>query len=171
MCQSKYGNENFEKISYHAIHQLLFTNPKSFMKPHLDYSDIIYDQSNNLNLYNKGDTCLYNVALAIISTIRDSLKERLHKELRFKYWSSQRCIRELCTFYKILRNKSPGYLCKYIAPADRVYLTGNSNNINKVFVDQNFFLILFYPRGLRKGISFVWNCVTFIDAVYLKNLY
>ena len=102
MCQSKYGNENFEKISYHAIHQLLFTNPKSFMQPHLDYSDIIYDQSNNLNLYNKSDTCLYNVALANISTIRDSLKERLHKELRFKYWSSQRCIRKLCTFYKIL---------------------------------------------------------------------
>ena len=99
------------------------------------------------------------------------MKERLHQELGFEYLNSQRCIRKVYTFYKIVRNKSPGYLCKYIVPADCAYLTGNSNNINKVFVDQNFLLILFYPRGLRKGISFVSNCVTLIRAVYLKDLY
>ena len=42
------------------------------MRPHLDYADIIYDQPNNLNLYNKIETCQYNAALAITGAMRDS---------------------------------------------------------------------------------------------------
>ena len=82
------------------------------MRPHLDYADIIYDQPNNLDLCNKIETCQYNAALAITGAIRSSLKERLYQELGFKYLSSWRWLRKLCTFYKIVRNKSSAYFCK-----------------------------------------------------------
>ena len=52
---------------------------KSFIRPHLDYVDIIYDQPNNLNLCNKIETCQYNAPLAITGAIRGSSMERLYQ--------------------------------------------------------------------------------------------
>ena len=74
----------------------------------VDSSDIIYDQPNNLNLCNK------IAALATTGAIRGSLKERLYKELGFKYLSLRRWLKKLCTFYRIARNISTGYLYKFI---------------------------------------------------------
>ena len=53
----------------------LITLYKFFIRPHLDYVDIIYDQSNNLNLCNIIETCQYNAALAITGDIKGSLKD------------------------------------------------------------------------------------------------
>ena len=55
----------------------LITLYKSFIGPHLDYTDTTYDQRNNLNLCNKSETCQYNAALAITGAIRGSSKETL----------------------------------------------------------------------------------------------
>ena len=59
--------------------------------------------------------------------------------------SWRRWLRKLSTFYRIVRNKSPGYLYKYILPGDRAYLTWNSNTVtsDRFFLDQNIFLTLF----------------------------
>ena len=96
---------------------------KSFTQPHLDYADINYDWPINLNLCDKIESCQYNAVLVITGAIRGSSEERLCQELGFEYLSSQSWLRKLCTFYKTVRNKSHGYLYKYILPGDRVYLT------------------------------------------------
>ena len=120
---------------------------KSFIRLHQDYTDIIYDLPDNLNLCNKIEACQYNAALAITVAIRDSLNSRLYQELGFEYLSSRRWLRQLCPCDKIVKNKSPDYLQKYIFPGDRAYQTRNSNNIQKIFVDQNIMLILFSLQG------------------------
>ena len=48
----------------------LLTLYKSFVRPHLDYGDIIYDQPNNESFYNKLETVQYNAALAITGSIQ-----------------------------------------------------------------------------------------------------
>ena len=101
---------------------------KSFIRPHLDHADITYDQPSHLNLCNKIETCQYNAALAITGAIRGSSKERLYQERGFEYLSLRRWLKRLSTFYRIARNKFPGYLYKYILPDDRAYVTRNSNN-------------------------------------------
>ena len=141
------------QLSGFLLRHSLITLYKFFIKPHLDYADIIHDQPSNLNLCNKIETCQYNAALAITSAIRGSSKERLYQELGFEYLSSRRWLGKLWTFYRIVRNKSPGYLYKYILPGDRAYLTRNSNNIKQFFVDPNTLLALFFPIRLRTGIS------------------
>ena len=57
----------------------------------------------------------------------------------------RRWLRKLSTFYRIVRNKSPGYLYKYILQGDRAYLTWNSNTVtsDRFFLHQNIFLTLF----------------------------
>ena len=120
--------EFWKKLSGFLPRHSLITLYKSFTQPHLDYADI-YDQPNNLDLCNKIGTCQYNAALAITSAIRGSSKD------------------------KIVRNKSPGYLCKYILPGDRAYLTRNSNNSKQIFFRSQYFASSFFPIRLRSGIS------------------
>ena len=43
----------------------LLTICKSFIRPHLDYGDIIYDQSFNLSFHQKLESIPYNAALAL----------------------------------------------------------------------------------------------------------
>ena len=104
------GIEILKKLSGFLPRHSLITLYKSFIRPHLDYADIIYDQPYNLNLCSKIETCQYNAALAITGAIRGSSNGRLYQELGLWYLSSRRCLRKLCTFYRIVRNKSPGYL-------------------------------------------------------------
>ena len=51
---------------------------KSFIRPHLDYGDILYDQPNNSTLSEKIESLNYNAALAITGAIKDSSKEKLY---------------------------------------------------------------------------------------------
>ena len=52
----------------------LLTLYKSFVRPHLDYGDIIYDQPNNESFCNKLETVQYNAALAIAGSIQEHQK-------------------------------------------------------------------------------------------------
>ena len=59
----------------------LLTLYKSFVRPPLDYGDVIYDQPNNFCLSYKIETVQYNAALAITGTIRGTSKDKLYLEL------------------------------------------------------------------------------------------
>ena len=50
--------------------KLLLTIYKSFIWPHLDYGDIIYDQSYNNSFHQRLESLQYNAALAITGVIR-----------------------------------------------------------------------------------------------------
>ena len=68
------------------LHHILPTSPlltiyKSFIRPHLDYGDIIYDQAYNASFHQKLDSIQYNAALAITGAIREKSKEKLYDEL------------------------------------------------------------------------------------------
>ena len=59
----------------------LLTIYKSFVRPHLDYGDVIYAQLNNSSLSVKIESVQYNAALAITGAIRGASKEKLFQEL------------------------------------------------------------------------------------------
>ena len=59
----------------------LLTIYKSFIKPHLDYCDIIYDQPNNEIFCTKIERIQHNVSLAITGAIKVTSHTKLYKEL------------------------------------------------------------------------------------------
>ena len=59
----------------------LLTIHKSFVRPHLDYGDAIYDQQCNNSFHQKLESTQYNAALAITGAIRGSFREKLYKML------------------------------------------------------------------------------------------
>ena len=52
---------------------------KAFVRPHLDYGDILYDQAFNLSFQQKLESILYRACLAITGAIRGPPKRRFTK--------------------------------------------------------------------------------------------
>ena len=92
----------------------LLTIYKSFVRPHLDYRDIICDQAYNVSFHQKLESTQYNSALAITGAIRRTSTEKLYNELGLETLEKRRWYRKLCCFYKVYKNHSPKYLFNII---------------------------------------------------------
>ena len=92
---------------------------KSFIRPHLDCGDIVYDQPNNSSLSEKIESLQYNAALAMTGAIKGSSKEKLYQELGFESLKDRRWMRKLCYLYKIMSSKKPSYPCDILPPLQR----------------------------------------------------
>ena len=78
----------------------LITIYKAFVKPHIDYSDVLYDQAFNNTFHEKLEFIQYNACLALTETNRGTLKEKVYQELGLECLQVQRWHRKLCLFYK-----------------------------------------------------------------------
>ena len=67
------------KFHLSLLHVPLSTFYKSFVRPHLDYQDVIYDQPNNSTLSDKIEFVQYNAVLAIKSAIRGTSRKKLYQ--------------------------------------------------------------------------------------------
>ena len=63
----------------------LLTICKSFIRPHLDNGDVVYDQPSNDAFSNKLETVQYNATLAIKGAIKGTSREILYQELGLEY--------------------------------------------------------------------------------------
>ena len=117
----------------------LITIYKSFIRPHLDYGDMIYDQTFNMLFQQKVETIQYNAALAITGAIRGSSREKLYQELGLETLQQRRWYRKLCCFYKILKSQSPKYLYSIIPIHNMSYRTRQCNKIPAINVKHDFF--------------------------------
>ena len=59
----------------------LVTIYKVFIRPHLDYGDIVYDKPDKETFINKIEKAQYDAALAITGAIRSTSQEKLYAEL------------------------------------------------------------------------------------------
>ena len=99
----------------------LLTIYKSFLTPHLDYGDVIYDRAFHESFQNKLESAQYKTALAITGDIKGSSREKLYQELGLESLKSRRWYQKLCLFFKLKKNKHPSYLFDMIS---KVYQHG-----------------------------------------------
>ena len=130
----------------------LLTIYKSFIRPHLDYGNVMYDQAYNVSFQQKVESIQYNAAVAITGAIRGTSKEKLFEELGLESLQHSRWYRKLCCFYKILKDQSPKYLFNIIPKLNRPYSTRNANNIPHFKVKHSFFKNTFFPSVIIE-----WN--------------
>ena len=74
---------------------------KSFVRPHLDYCDIIYDKASIRSFQKKLETIQYNAALAITVAIRGASREKVYSELGLESLQDRRWYRKLCFLQNI----------------------------------------------------------------------
>ena len=123
----------------------LITTYKSFIRSHLDYGDMIYDQTFNMSFRQKMEAIQYNAALAITGARRGSSRKKLCQELGLETLQQRRCYRKLCCFYKILKSQSPKYLYSIIPIHNLSYRTRQCNKNLAMNVTHDFFRNTFSP--------------------------
>ena len=117
----------------------LLTIYKSFVRPHLDYGDVIYDQHYNNSFHQKLESIQYNAALAITGPIRGSSREKIYQELGLESLKQRRWFRKLYYFFKITKTQSPKYLFDKITTTRTAYRTTNNiGNIPRFNIKHNF---------------------------------
>ena len=69
------------KLQHVLPRQALITIHKSFIRPYLDYGDILYDKALNESFHQKIESIQYNACLAITGTTKGSSREKNYQEL------------------------------------------------------------------------------------------
>ena len=87
---------------------------KSFVRPILDYGDIIYDKSHKVFFIEKVERVQHDSFLVTAVAFKGTSRERLYKELGLKSVKNKRWHRKLCFLYKIVKGLSPKYLTWYL---------------------------------------------------------
>ena len=67
----------------------LITIYKAFIRPHLDYGDVIFSQAFDNSFHQRLESIQYNAALAITGAIKGTSKEKLYQELGFESLQSR----------------------------------------------------------------------------------
>ena len=144
--------KGLRKLYHYMPRDSLVTIYKSFIRPHLDYADVIFDKPSNATFSNRIESAQYNAALAITGTIRGTSKEKLYEELGFETMKDRRWFRRLCCFYKILNNQTPGYLYHLLVPPNRDYNTRRYTKFRQIFCRTETFSNSFLPQTIKE-----WN--------------
>ena len=84
-----------KKFSIHLPREALLRIYKSFVRPNLDYGDIIFDKPNNESFKSRIKSIQYKACIAITGAIQGTSRERLYRELGLESLS------DFCFFIKL----------------------------------------------------------------------
>ena len=122
------------KLAHLLPRQSLIAIYKSFISPHLDYGDIVYDQPNNETFCNLIERIQYNAALAITGAIKGTSQLKIYNnELGIESWKFRRWFRRLYVFYKIKTTQIPKYLYELLLTESHTYNTRNIENVETYY--------------------------------------
>ena len=165
-------NKNYSKSCKTSLTRgSLLTIFKSFVRPHLDYGSIIYDQIYDNTFHQKMESIQYNAALAITGIIRGSSREKLYQELGLESLRQRRWYRKLFYFYKLTKNKYPKYLFNNIPTVRSIYITRNIDNIPQFNDRHTFFRNSYFPSIVTEWNNVdksIWNSESF--SIFKKNI-
>ena len=131
-----------KRLSHTLPRKYLITIYKSFIRPHLDYCDVIYDQPNNESFCSKIEQIQYNAALAITGAIRGTSQTKLYNELGLESLK----FRRLCTFFKIKIYGKPEYLLNKIPSSQNHYNTRNADQCETYYYRTGISTLFFLTK-------------------------
>ena len=129
---------------------------KLYVRPHLDYGDIIYhryDPEMQSHFTQALEQTQYSAALAVTGAWRGTSRQRLYNELGWESLYDRRWYRRLCHFFVLKKQRSPQYLATEI-PNER-QLTYNLRN-PRVY-DQNIGRTNRFANTYFQNIFMEWN--------------
>ena len=88
----------YQTWGFCVLHILSLINI-SFIRPHLDYGDAIFDQAYNKSFHESLESLQYNASLAITRAIGGTSKQKLYQDLGLKSLQHRRWFSKLCISY------------------------------------------------------------------------
>ena len=141
-----------QKLQKAFPRSVLMAMYKAFVRPHLDYGDIIYHEAYSNTFHQNLESSQYNACLPISGTISGSSRENIYHELCLESLQHRRWHRKLCLSYKIFKENKPVYLFNLIPTKNSNYNTRNTNKITLFHTKNNFFKNSFFPSTVIE-----WN--------------
>ena len=139
------------KLYQYVPRKTLLLIYKAYIRPHLDYADVVYDQPQNSSFCNRLESVQYNSCLAITGAIRGTSRKRLYLELGMESLRDRRWYRKLVVFFKLLNGQAPSYL-KSIVPSFVSSRDIHSNIIRQFKTNSLYFASSFFPYCIKE-----WN--------------
>ena len=130
----------------------LITIFKSFIRPRLDYGDLIYDRTYNTSFHQNIESIQYNAGLAITGAVRVTSREKLYQECGFKSLQQRRWYRKRCCLFKITNNQSPSYLFQLVPSLNTGHFAQSSKNIHHFRAKHDLPKNFFFPSTIKE-----WN--------------
>ena len=118
---------------------------KSFVRPVLNYGEVIYAQTYNESFDAKLESHQYNMTLTIIWATEGTSKKKLYQELGWESLCSRRWFRKLCLFLQIYWNKEPPYFFKIMPNNSQLRFNSNAYNLLNINAEANLFSSFFLP--------------------------
>ena len=142
-----------KKLSLTLSRNSLLTIYKIFVKPILDYADIIYDKPLTESFKHKLEMVLYYTALVITGAIKDTSRDRTYGELGLESLAERRWSRKIFFFHKTIICLLPVYLQSYISYCgEGVYQTRSANqkNLRQFSTRTKIFESSFFPYCIKE---------------------
>ena len=112
-----------QKLQNILLRELLVTIYKLFVRPYLDYGDIVYEWAYNSSFHQNIESIQYSAAaLRITGAIRGDSLEKTYQKLGFESLQKRR-------WFKTIQNKLPSYLFQIAPSSNTRHLTRSSKNI------------------------------------------
>ena len=136
---------------------------KMYVRPHLDFCDVIYHipeidslfvSSSRLSYWmNRIERLQYQAGLAVTGAWQGTNTEKIYEELGWESLSKRRWFRRLVQFFKIQNNLTPEYLREPI-PSFRAYgiSTRSGNMIPLLEAKREYYRNSFFPDAIG-----IWN--------------
>ena len=131
ICISKKGIGLITRLRKYLPRKTLLCIYKVFVRPHLDYGYIIFDNPFNLSFVNKLESIQYKhggiippwykATLAITGCFRSTSRDKLYQELGLESLSDRRWARRLSFLYKILNGLATPYLYNLVPPLNTIF--------------------------------------------------
>ena len=86
---------------------------KLYVRPHLDYGDVIYHNQRE-DLMTLVEQVQYKAALIVTGCWQGSSREKLYDELGWESLSERRWGRRMTLYYKIVNGQTPAYLFEHV---------------------------------------------------------
>ena len=122
---------------------------KLYVRPHLDYGDVLYHQYDpnfSSSLTTVLESVQYSAALAVTGAWRGTNTDKIYEELGWESLYHRRYYRRMTLFYKIVNECTPEYLRAPINLARvKPYSFQNSNVLEPINSRTNRFVNSFYP--------------------------
>ena len=135
---------------------------KAFVRPHLDYCDVIYHQSAKITndgqvlttLMSEIERVQYRAALAVTGAWKGSNRTKLYEELGWESLTDRRKTQRLVLLYKIVNNLTPSFLRDKLPPLKNPFSTESSFTYREYRTKTDRFKQTFFPDAIRQ-----WNVV------------
>ena len=115
-------------MSRHVSRDVLDTMYKMYIRPHLDYADVIYHGQNKKSM-DLLESIQYQAARIVTGCWQGTSLDKLYNEIGWESLHERRRYRRLSLYYKINSNMTPNYLRSHINNTP----LGHTNRYNQSF--------------------------------------